>query len=434
MMSPEEQYKIITRGVDEVISPEELKKKLSLSRPLIIKAGFDPSAPDIHIGHTVLLRKMRHFQQLGHDVFFLIGDFTGRIGDPSGKSKLRKQLTAKDVTENAKTYKKQIFKVLDEKKTKVVFNSAWCSKLDPEGTFDLASRYTVARMLERDDFSKRYAANAPISILEFLYPLFQGYDSVVMESDIELGGTDQKFNLLVGRALQRNYGTEESLPGHLETGIAAFRQACGGNSIKEKPINLVPQVIMTMPILEGLDGVDKMSKSLNNYIGISEDPDEIFGKVMSISDKLMWRYYELLTDEDTRKLKGEVDAGHFHPKEAKACLANMIVSEYHGKDSADKAKINFEKIFAKKEDPENMPLFNTDKNNATVLDLIKISGFAKSTSDARRLVTQGAVSVDGSKILDPMGVVELGDEPIILKVGKRKFCRISRFSDSNKKI
>ena len=431
-MSPEEQYKIIARGVDEVISPEELKKKLSLGRPLVIKAGFDPSAPDIHIGHTVLLRKMRHFQQLGHDVFFLIGDFTGRIGDPSGKSKLRKQLSAEDVAENSKTYKKQIFKVLDEKKTKVVFNSEWCVKLGAEGTFDLSSRYTVARMLERDDFSKRYSSNSPISILEFLYPLFQGYDSVVMESDIELGGTDQKFNLLVGRSLQRNYGIEERLPGYLADSIAAFRKGVSGKNVRQGRINLQPQVILTMPILEGLDGVEKMSKSLNNYVGISEEPEEIFGKIMSVSDELMWRYYELLTDEDIKKLKSEVVSGQLHPKEAKARLAGSIVSEYHGNEAGLKARVNFDKIFAKKEDPENMPLFNVDKNNMTLLDLIKTANFAASASEARRLVSQGAVSVDGDKILDPMAVIKLGNNPVILKVGKRKFCRIQVASAASK--
>ncbi len=424
MMSPEEQYKIITRGASEVISPEELRKKLSLGRPLTVKAGFDPSAPDIHIGHTVLLRKLRHFQQLGHNVYFLIGDFTGRIGDPSGKSKLRKQLSAEDVLENSKTYKKQIFKVLDEKKTKVVFNSDWCAKLGPEGTFDLASRYTVARMLERDDFAKRYSNNSPISILEFLYPLFQGFDSVVMEADIELGGTDQKFNLLVGRSLQRNYGAEEKLPGYLTESIHSFRKAAGEEKSGIKKINLDPQVTITMPILEGLDGVDKMSKSLNNYVGISEEPEGMFGKIMSISDELMWRYYELLTDQDTEKLKEEVSSGRLHPKEAKARLAGEIVAEYHGSDTAADARAAFEKVFAKKESPDEMPLFTFDKKDATVLDIIKTAGFVSSSGEAKRLVAQGAVSVDGVKMDDPMSVIDLKDKTVVLKVGKRKFCRV----------
>ena len=286
----DEQIKVIERGVEEVINSEELKKKLSLGRPLVVKAGFDPSAPDIHLGHTVLLRKMRHFQDLGHEVNFLIGDFTGRIGDPSGRSKERPHLSAKEVNQNARSYKDQIFKILDKNKTKVLFNSKWCAKLGTEGMFGLTARYTVARMLERDDFLNRYKNNTPISIMEFLYPLLQGYDSVVMKADIELGGTDQKFNLLVGRDLQRNYGME-------------------------------PQVIITMPMLEGLDGVQKMSKSLDNYVGISEPPEEMFGKLMSISDEIMWRYYELLTDTDYHPIKREVEQGSRHPKAAKVDLA-----------------------------------------------------------------------------------------------------------------
>jgi tyrosyl-tRNA synthetase len=424
MMSPEEQYKIITRGVDEVISPEELKKKLSLDRPLVIKAGFDPSAPDIHLGHTVLLRKMRHFQDLGHTVFFLIGDFTGRIGDPSGRSKLRKQLSAEEVAENAKTYKKQIFKVLNEKNTKVVFNSDWCSKLGEEGIFELSSRYTVARMLERDDFSKRYSENLPISILEFLYPLLQGYDSVVMGSDIELGGTDQKFNLLVGRSLQRNYAAEAEVPAYLSEAISLFRKQNYGSSAAKKPLGISPQVIMTMPILEGLDGVEKMSKSLNNYVGISDSPDDMFGKIMSVSDDLMWRYYELLTDTDFENLRDDVRSGKVHPKEAKAALAGAIVSEYYDKDSGLKARHNFDKIFAKKEDPEQMPIFVTEKKSMSIVDLVKMAGFAGSSGEARRLVAQGAVSVDGEKVKDVIGSVDIGEVAFILKVGKRKFCRI----------
>lgn len=388
-----EQLKIIARGAEEIISPVELKEKLSRNKPLVIKAGFDPSAPDIHLGHTVLLRKMRHFQQLGHDVQFLIGDFTGRIGDPSGRSKTRKQLGAEEIKENAKTYKKQIFKILDPAKTKVVFNSKWCSKLGPEGMFDLASRYTVARMLERDDFLNRYEKKAPISILEFLYPLLQGYDSVVMKADVELGGTDQKFNLLVGRDLQRSYGRE-------------------------------PQVIITMPILEGIDGVDKMSKSLNNCIGINEAPEEKFGKLMSISDDLMWRYYELLTDMDYRKIKRDVEDGTAHPKDVKALLAKSIVSEYHGEKAAEKAKMSFEAVFAKKETPENIPEVNIKSKNVSLIDLVREVKFAPSSSEARRLIIQNAVSIDGEKISDIKTKIDLDEKKKVLKVGKRKFCKI----------
>ena len=389
----DEQIKIIERGADEIISLDELKTKLKKDRPLVIKAGFDPSAPDIHLGHTVLLRKMKHFQDLGHDVHFLIGDFTGRIGDPSGKSKTRNQLSEKEVKENAKSYKKQIFKILDEKKTKVVFNSKWCAKLGTEGIFDLSSRYTVARMLERDDFSNRYKENTPISILEFLYPLIQGYDSVVMKADVELGGTDQKFNLLVGRDLQRSFEME-------------------------------PQAIVTMPILEGLDGVDKMSKSLNNYIGIDESPDEIFGKMMSMSDVLMWRYYELLTDIDYEKIKKDVESESLHPKKAKADLASIIVSEYWGKDKAENAKVNFDKIFAQKETPEDVKEFLFNENKKNIIDIIVEIGFAVSTSEARRLIKQNAVSVEDSKISAIDQEIILEKKGKIIKVGKRKFGKL----------
>lgn len=393
MKPVEEQLKLIQRGTDEIISIPELKDKLSAGRPLIVKAGFDPSAPDIHLGHTVLLRKMMHFQQLGHDVRFLIGDFTGRIGDPSGRSKTRKQLSVEEIKENAATYKKQIFKILDKKKTKVVFNSSWCSKLGTEGIFDLTSRYTVARMLERDDFTNRYKNNSPISILEFLYPLLQGYDSVVMKADVELGGTDQKFNLLVGRDLQRSFGG-------------------------------APQVVITMPILEGLDGVDKMSKSLNNYVGINEPPEEMFGKIMSASDDLMWRYYELLTDKDHEEIKKNVEEGKEHPKEVKADLAKEIVAEYHGAEAAEKAKVGFDSVFAKKEVPENIQEFSFDKENIGIIDLIKELKFASSGSEARRLITQNAVSIEGEKINDVKTEIKLDKAGKTLKVGKRKFAKI----------
>jgi len=394
MKRVEEQLKIIKRGTDEVINEAELKEKLSSGKPLIVKVGFDPSAPDIHLGHTVLLRKMKHFQELGHDVHFLIGDFTGRIGDPSGKSKLRPQLTSEEVKENAKTYKKQIFKILDKEKTKVVFNSRWCRKLGTEGIFDLAQRYTVARMLERDDFEARYKNKTPISILEFLYPLLQGYDSVVMKADVELGGTDQKFNLLVGRDLQRNYGMD-------------------------------PQVIITMPLLEGLDGIEKMSKSLNNYVGISESPDEMFGKLMSVSDKLMWRYYELLTDMDYEKIKRDVEKGAAHPKEVKASLAKTIVSEYHDRRAAEEAGKKFEAVFARKEIPRDMP--EHEFSGLTVLSARAVAEcFTLTKSEARRLIAQGAVFYDGVKVKEPNETLILEKKSKVLKVGKRRFCRLFR--------
>jgi tyrosyl-tRNA synthetase len=426
MKKVKEQIKLIKRGAEEIISESELEKKLSSGKPLTIKAGFDPSAPDIHLGHTVLLRKLRHFQQLGHDVFFLIGDFTGRIGDPSGKNVLRKQLTEKEVKDNARTYRKQIFKVLDEGKTRVVFNSEWCKKLGEEGIFDLSARYTVARMLERDDFAKRYSGNLPISILEFLYPLLQGYDSVVMKADVELGGTDQKFNLLVGRTLQKNYASTEALPGYLEKSMGAFSEKYRPG--KKGRVDLTPQVIITMPILEGLDGVDKMSKSLDNYVGIDEPADEMFGKLMSISDDLMWRYYELLTDEDVADIRRKVGKGSIHPKKAKAGLAGSIVAEYHGKAKAERARQKFEKVFARGEEPEDMHEVCIDKGGINIVDLIVKAGFASSKSEARRLVSQNAVSLSGEKVNDIEKNVSPGQEPLVLKVGKRKFSKVFRAS------
>ncbi|HPS19883.1 MAG TPA: tyrosine--tRNA ligase [Candidatus Omnitrophota bacterium] len=390
-----EQIELIKRGASEIIEISELKEKLSKGKPLVIKAGFDPSAPDLHLGHTVLLQKLKNFQDLGHDVHLLIGDFTGRIGDPSGRSKTRKQLSQEEVEVNAKSYTRQAFKILDEKKTKVVFNSEWCSKLGTEGIFNLASRYTVARMLERDDFLKRYKGNEPISVLEFLYPLLQGYDSVVMKADVELGGTDQKFNLLVGRDLQRSFGVE-------------------------------PQIILTMPILEGLDGVDKMSKSLNNYVGINEAPEDMFGKLMSISDTLMWKYYELLTDVDFMMVKKDVESGKLHPKQAKVELAKNIVKKYHGSEAADKASENFELVFAKKEIPDNVEEFFIDKDKIGIIELIKHINFAPSGSEAKRLVQQNAVSLDGEKISDINAEIALSKDGIIIKAGKRKFAKVVR--------
>jgi tyrosyl-tRNA synthetase len=424
MRPVDEQLKIIERGAEEIINAEDLKKKLSRGRPLVVKAGFDPSAPDIHLGHTVLLRKMRHFQDLGHTVCFLIGDFTGRIGDPSGKSKLRKQLSEEEVKKNARTYKEQIFKILDKDRTKVVFNSEWCAKLGEDGLFDLASRYTVARMLERDDFSKRYESHAPISILEFLYPLLQGYDSVVMEADIELGGTDQKFNLLVGRGLQKNYGSDPEVVPYLRESIRAFRKSV--EQPEDARADLEPQVILTMPILEGLDGGEKMSKSLDNYVGINESAGEMFGKLMSVSDELMWRYYELLTDIDYKSLKHRVDEGELHPKKAKSGLAAEIVAQYHGREKAEQAEKEFNAVFARKELPGDMPEKRLDSPSIRIIDLMREVGFASSNGEARRLVSQNAVSVDGEKVSDTDTRIELSAEPRILKVGKRRFCRLLR--------
>lgn len=394
MKPVEEQLKIIKRGAVEIIQRDELRKKIersiSTKKPLVVKAGFDPSAPDIHLGHTVLLRKMKHFQDLGHEVIFLIGDFTGRIGDPSGQSETRKTLTQEEVLENAKTYERQIFKILDKKKTKVVFNSSWCDKLKIEDLLALAGKYTVARMLERDDFLKRYKNDKPITILEFMYPLIQAYDSVQLKADIELGGTDQKFNLLVGRNLQRDY-------------------------------NQTPQVVITMPLLEGTDGVDKMSKSLGNYIGIEEDPKDIFGKIMSISDKLMLRYYELLTDEPIDKLKSGLKTGAIHPKDAKKKLARIIISEYYSPKEAEAEEANFEKAFKHKEFPDNVPVSRVKKEGSGL-----VSGLSevtkKSKSEIKRKIEEGAVEINGKKLKDTGFLFKSGAEYKI-RIGKR-FYRI----------
>ena len=379
-----EQLELIKRGTVEIIQLDELKKKLEQKKPLVAKAGFDPTAPDIHLGHTVLLRKMKHFQDLGHQVVFLIGDFTGRIGDPSGQSKIRKHLSKEEVLKNAKTYERQIFKILDKKKTKVVFNSSWCSKMGVEGIFDLANRYTVARILERDDFLKRYKNDKPIAILELLYPLIQAYDSVVLKADVELGGTDQKFNLLVGRDLQRTYNQE-------------------------------PQVVITMPLLEGTDGVQKMSKSLGNYIGIEEEPKEIFGKIMSISDELMLKYYELLTDIDLSDVK------KLHPKEAKKKLAKIIVSQYHSKKDAEREEANFEKAFKHKKFPDNVPLTKIEAGDNVLTILGKAA--KSSNSDIRRKIKEGAVEINGKKVKNLDFPFKSGTEYRV-RIGKR-FFRIS---------
>lgn len=402
MKSVEEQIALIERGAVDFHSREDLVKKLTRSletgKPLIVKAGFDPTAPDLHLGHTVLLQKLRHFQLLGHEVNFLIGDFTGLIGDPTGKSDTRPPLTPEDVKRNAETYKEQVFKILDPQKTKVVFNSTWLGQLSSYEMIRLASELTVARMLERDDFKKRFESNRPISIHEFLYPLIQGYDSVAMKADVELGGTDQLFNVLMGRDLQRSREQE-------------------------------PQVVLTMPLLEGLDGVNKMSKSLGNYIGISEPPDSIFGKIMSISDDLMFRYYELLSDlslEEIQALKTKIARGELHPKAVKVQLAKEMVTRFHDREAAENAERNFEQVFARHELPEDIEEVRLAVAEAEIWvpKLLLDAGLVKSTSDGRRMIQQHAVTIEGEKISDINAVVPTKGE-ILLKVGKRRFCRVS---------
>jgi tyrosyl-tRNA synthetase len=388
MKSAKEQLEIIKRGVIEVIPEDELLTKLSAGRPLRIKWGADPSAPDIHLGHTVVLSKLRQFQELGHEVIFIIGDFTAMIGDPSGKSETRKALPREVVDENAKTYKKQVFKILDEGKTRVVYNSHWLEKMDLLSVFKLSSQYTVARMLERKDFKERFESQKDISVLEFLYPLLQGYDSVHLKADIEIGGTDQKFNLLMGRTLQQRYGEEQ-------------------------------QVIVTLPLLEGTDGVQKMSKSLNNYIGITEAPSEIFGKTMSISDKLMHRYYELLTSIPLEEVKA------MHPKEAKKKLAALLVERFYSKKEAAAAEEEFESIFKEGKKPQDIELFKVKSKEIGIVDLLSGSKLAPSKTEARRLIQQGGVSIDNIVVTDDKFTVDLSTERI-LKVGKRKFLRVAQ--------
>ena len=392
-----EQMAVIKRGCVELLVEKELEDKLATGRPLIIKAGFDPTAPDLHLGHTVLIQKLRQFQQLGHDVHFLIGDFTGMIGDPTGKSETRKVLTREDVLRNAETYKEQVFKILDPEKTKVVFNSSWLNDLGCGGMISLASKYTVARMLERDDFHKRYTTHQPIAIHEFLYPLIQGYDSVAMKADVELGGTDQKFNLLMGRELQREWGQ-------------------------------TPQCVLTMPLLEGLDGVNKMSKSLGNYIGISETPDEIFGKVMSISDELMIRYFELLSDmsiADFEKLKTGLADGSVHPMAAKKALGREIVSRFHGAGTGELAEENFVKRFKENEIPEDMPQVSYTTTDCPLLlaKALTEAGLTKSNGEARRSIDQGGVKLNGEKVSNANLELTASGEYIV-QIGKRRFVRI----------
>jgi len=396
-MTIEQQFEYVTKGCVDVIQKEDLKKKLASGKKLRIKVGFDPSAPDLHLGHTVIIRKMKHFQDLGHEVVFLIGDFTGMIGDPTGKSKTRKQLTKEEVLENAETYKQQVFKILDPEKTTVEFNSKWLGTLGSDGFIKLAAKYTVARILERDDFTNRLKEGRPIALHEILYPLCQGYDSVALKCDVELGGTDQTFNLLVGRNLMKEFGQE-------------------------------PQVVMTLPILEGTDGVEKMSKSLNNYIGINEDPKEIFGKVLSISDELMFKYYELVTDmqiAEIKQLKQDMLDGKIHPKKVKVNLAKMIIEDFYTKEDADKAEQAFEQVFANKQLPDDMPEITLQKGEEYALsNLIADNNMAKSASEGKRLIKQGAVSIDGEKISDPVFKLKVENDQYVLKVGKRRFAKL----------
>jgi len=397
MASVTESMQIIKRGAEEILLEEGLIKKLERGKPLKIKAGFDPTAPDLHLGHTVLINKLRQFQDLGHEVMFLIGDFTAMIGDPTGKSATRPPLTREEVLDNAKTYEHQVFKILDAEKTTVFFNSSWMGEMSAVDMIQLSAKHTVARMLERDDFSKRYKGGQSISIHEFLYPLVQGYDSVAMKADVELGGTDQKFNLLVGRQLQETYGQE-------------------------------PQVCLTMPILEGLDGVQKMSKSLNNYIGITDAPDDMFGKLMSISDDLMWRYFELLsfrTMDEINAFQQQVKEGA-NPRDIKFLLAEELIGRFHDSASATQARENFIARFQKGAMPDDMPEVSLEAGaeGLPIANLLKQAGLVNSTSDAMRMIKQGAVKIDGERVEDRGLVCEQGSTHIY-QVGKRRFARVT---------
>jgi tyrosyl-tRNA synthetase len=392
MADIESQLALIKRGADELLIEAELVERLKTGRPLRIKAGFDPTAPDLHLGHTVLINKLRHFQDLGHHIMFLIGDFTGMIGDPTGKNATRPPLSREQILDNAQTYRQQVFKILDPDKTEICFNSTWFEGMGAAGMIKLAALHTVARMLERDDFAKRYAGNQPIAIHEFLYPLCQGYDSVAMKADVELGGTDQKFNLLVGRELQKHYGQ-------------------------------APQCILMMPLLEGLDGVNKMSKSLGNYVGIAEPPKEIFGKLMSVSDELMWRYYDLLSfrgNEEIARLKREVTEGR-NPRDVKVALAQEIVARFHTRKDAEDALADFEARFQRGAMPEDMP--ETTVPASPIAQVLKQAGLVASTSEALRMIDGGGVRLDGEKLSDKSLVLKAG-ETVVLQVGKRKFARV----------
>ncbi|MCX4192701.1 tyrosine--tRNA ligase [Methylophaga sp. OBS1] len=397
MIPVQEAMAEIRRGADEILVEKELIEKLESGKPLRIKAGFDPTAPDLHLGHTVLLNKLKQFQDMGHQILFLIGDFTGMIGDPTGKNVTRQPLTPEQVKQNAVTYQEQVFKILDREKTEVVFNSHWMNEMSSADMIRLASNHTVARMLERDDFHKRYTNGQPIAIHEFLYPLIQGYDSVVLEADVELGGTDQKFNLLMGRELQKSYG---------------------------KPA----QCILTMPILEGLDGVQKMSKSLNNYIGINDSPKDIFGKLMSISDDLMWRYIELLSFRNVTEIdewRQQVEQGR-NPIEIKKEFAEEMVARFHGEQAGSDARLGFENQFKKGELPDDIPEISLAVGDEGMLiaNVLKEAGLTSSTSDAMRMIKQGAVKIDGEKVSDKSMLIQAGLEGVF-QVGKRKFARIT---------
>ena len=397
MLQVEEQLKTLRRGTAEIIDEKDLKELLSKDQPLRIKAGFDPTAPDLHLGHTVLLHKMKQFQDLGHEVIFLIGDFTGMIGDPTGRSETRKNLTPEEVKENAKTYLEQVYKILDNEKTIISYNSEWMGEFTSVNMIELAAQYTVARMLERDDFQKRLAKNLPVSIHELIYPLIQGYDSVALKSDVELGGTDQKFNLLVGRDLQRAYGQK-------------------------------PQIVITMPLLEGTDGVQKMSKSLGNSIGVFDNPNEMFGKIMSISDELMWRYYELLSQISANELgsmQEQAKLGALNPKTAKMNLAKEIVTRYHSSDLAEAATIEFENVFKKKNTPEDIPvIIGWGSEPYNICTILKNNKLTDSTSAARRLIQQGSVTINGKKVEDVNQELP-GNQEYLIKVGKKRFLKIT---------
>lgn len=391
----DEQLKLIKLGCAELISEDELRRKLERGKPLRVKAGFDPTSADLHLGHTVVMHKLRHFQELGHQVLFLIGDFTARIGDPTGRSETRPTISTEEIVANAATYQEQAFKILDESKTEVMWNGTWMDAMSAADLIRLAGEYTVARMLERDDFEKRYRSERPISIHEFLYPLVQGYDSVAMDADVELGGTDQKFNLLVGRELQRSHGKE-------------------------------PQVVLTMPLLEGLDGVHKMSKSLGNAVGITESPAEIYGKIMSISDELMLRYYELLSDSGSQAI-AQLSDGSLHPMEAKKAIAAEMVARYHGDHQAVQARADFESQFQKGGLPDEVPEVDwaeTDVGPVWICRLLKETGLAKSNGEARRLISQGGVRIDDERVSDADFQVPAVGKPLV-RVGKRRILRIN---------
>lgn len=394
MKTVAEQLAIIKRGAEEILVEKELIEKLALGRPLRIKAGFDPTAPDLHLGHTVLINKLKQLQDLGHEILFLIGDFTATIGDPSGKSVTRPPLTAEEVLLNAETYKEQVFKILDPTKTKIVFNSEWMAKMSAADLIQLAGKMTVARMLERNDFGERYASNTPIAIHEFLYPLVQGYDSVALQADIEMGGTDQKFNLLMGRTLQGQYGMPQ-------------------------------QCTLTMPLLEGLDGVQKMSKSLKNYIGIKDEPNDMFGKIMSISDELMWRYYELLSFESLETIEGlkQAVADGENPRNVKVKLALEIITRFHSEALANSALADFEARFSKNAIPDEMDEV-TLEGEMPLANLLKEAGLVGSVSDAHRMTKQGAVKINGEKVEDSRQVIATGTAAVY-QVGKRKFARVT---------